>query len=315
MLPKIVIRILLALLTVHRFQIFCSDNEKFVIGVVGQGFFSCFNHTISNLLYADRHNKIPVVDFRLTGRFHGRFIYLQADGYNGSTNPWEYYFEPVSHLKYEPGDYIHRNYLTLDRCDIPINDPIAYEPDVRNSAHNCIKKYIKIKSNIQAKIDQFYSENMLNKVTIGIHLRGTDKMIEVLPINPNVILQTANEIAEEMGNDCQFFVATDEERLLTLAKSTLKGPVISYNSTRSLDGMPTHIDFDIINRALLGEEILIETKLLSLCDLLIHTLSHISQAACYFNPELKNILLTEDNSQRFNPIKKRWSAATELENS
>ena len=39
MLPKIVIRILLALLTVHPFQIFCSDNEKFVIGVVGQGFF------------------------------------------------------------------------------------------------------------------------------------------------------------------------------------------------------------------------------------------------------------------------------------
>ncbi len=304
MLSKLLIKsfTILILLIIYPFKIQSSHNEKFVIGAIGHGFFSSFNHIISNLLYADRHNKIPVIDFSIGGEY-GRWIYEQIGGYNNSTNPWEYYFEPVSNSKYEPGDYIHNDHLTLDGRGILYNRPNSYRTSIRNTANNIIKKYIKIKPNIQIKINQFYNDNMHNKITIGIHLRGTDKKIEIPQVTPEIILQTANEFAKKMGDHCQFFVATDEERLLTLAKSTLNRKVIYYNSTRSQNGTPIHLDPNIINKAVLGEEILIEAKLLSLCDLFIHTLSHVSQAVSYFNPNLQMILLNPPSySYRFRQL-------------
>ncbi|MDR3646569.1 MAG: hypothetical protein P4L22_03435 [Candidatus Babeliales bacterium] len=261
-----------------------GDENKFVIGCRPSGFFSNFLSALINIRWAEKNNKIPVV----WCQWHSP--YYQVDGYNGSKNVWEYYFESISELNFKEGDKSYWQYAAIDGFEIPSLDAVSYSPKFRNLFHSIIKKYIKIKPNIQNKINVFYKKNMHNKKNIGIHLRGTDKFTEVQPVDTKVIFNCANKLAKKLGKNCQFFVATDEERLLDLAKSNLQGKVIAYTSHRSQNSNPVW-DFYLHNRAILGEEVLIESQLLSKCNYFIHTISNVSIAVCYFNPRLKNILL------------------------
>jgi hypothetical protein len=128
---------------------------------------------------------------------------------------------------------------------------------------------------------------MEGKINIGIHLRGSDKKFEAFPVDVNLIFKKANDLAESSVNHYQFFVATDEERLLNLAKQKLKGKVIYYDSHRSKNGFAIH--YTKQNGAVLGEEILIEAQLLSKCDFFLHTRSNVATAVMFFNPYIKNI--------------------------
>jgi hypothetical protein len=153
-------------------------------------------------------------------------------------------------------------------------------------ANSLIHKYIKINDKVGYKLESFFVKNMEDKKTIGIHLRGTDKYIETRVVDPKLIFERANKEAEILG-DCQFLVATDEFRLLVLAEKTLKRPVIYYPCERSASTKPLHIH---THKAILGEDVLIESLLLSRCDIFLHTYSNVSRAVLYFNPYLKNIL-------------------------
>ena len=73
-----------------------------------------------------------------------------------------------------------------------------------------IDRFIKIKENIQIKIDDFYSKKISDKTTIGIHLRGAHKFNEVPFVPISTILAEANKYA---GPNVQFFVATDQYQL------------------------------------------------------------------------------------------------------
>jgi hypothetical protein len=99
-----------------------------------------------------------------------------------------------------------------------------------------------------------------------------------------------NQLAQEIG-DCQFFVATDEEKLLNLSKKSLHGPVIHYNSYLSPTTHPVHTKKPP-SRYKLGEDVLIDAQLLSKCDYFLHTRSNVAIAVCMFNPDLKNIYFT-----------------------
>lgn len=280
---------LIWLLLVLNSHLITPNDHKFVIGGVGVGFFSMFLGMLNNLDYADRHHKTPVIDCNF-----GYFAYKNTDGYNGSMNPWEYYFEPVSDLQYSPGDKIHTAFKAPDNTQCLYNCKDGYDQKYRNKWFGVINKHIKLKPNIIHKIDFFYENYIASKITVGIHLRGTDKGSEVKQIPPEVILARANNIASKLGKDVQFLVATDEEKLLTLAKSKLNGHVIFYNATRynnfkfykSINGIPVFVDPNILNKALLGEEVLIEANLLARCNVLVHTLSNVSLAISFFNPTL-----------------------------
>lgn len=261
-----------------------ANNNKFVITCRPYGFFSNFIGTLTNIRWAEKNNKVPVV------YWDEYSLYYDPNGYNGSTNVWEYYFEQISNLQYNPGDDLYWKYYDPDSFYLPALLDSCYEKEYKEIFSPVIKKYIKIKPIIENKINAFYEKEMKGKKNIGIHLRGTDKFIEIKPVDPNIIFDKANEIAKELNNNCQFLVASDEEKLLELAKSKLNGKVIFYDSHRSLNDKPVWEVYTDC-KPLLGEEILIEAKLLSKCDYLIHTSSNVSIVVCYFNPDIKNILM------------------------
>ncbi|MCL4361428.1 hypothetical protein M1446_03670 [Candidatus Dependentiae bacterium] len=258
----------------------CEDN-KFVIGTWPHGFFSSFFAVLNNLDWCDKNNKIPVVVW------DGGY-YFVPEKFNGSNNAWEYYFEPISNLSYSEGDSIRKEYGAPNAFAFPHINP---NQENRQRAHAVIQKYIKINPIVQKKIDDFYKQNMEGKKTIGIHLRGTDKCYEIKPIDPDEFFKTANKFKEEY----QFLVATDEENLLKEAIKKIEGKVIYYPCYRSPNKMPIHCRSP--NKAQVGEDVLIETILLSKCEKLIHSISNVSTAALFFNPELESIFFSSSAPQ------------------
>jgi hypothetical protein len=261
-----------------------SFPEKHVIGCWHAGFFSNFFGVLNHLYWCEQTGNAPVV-------YWGReSFYWHKDGYNGSLNAWEYFFEPVSSQTASESE--PRDARFLVDPSIYVFPPTTITSETRERtllANRLINTYIKINSIVDNKVTSFFSNNMLGKKTIGIHLRGENKTLEVRGVDPLIILAKANKEAELLG-DCQFLVATDEYRLLALAEKTLKRKVIYYPCQRANDSISLFFLSSVKNKAVLGEDVLIEMLLLTQCDLFLHTYSNVSSAVLYFNPFLKDIL-------------------------
>lgn len=263
-----------------------SQQKKYVIGAHQGGFFAAFLAVLNHLAYCKQTGKTPVV------YWDARSWYYRKGGFNGSHNVWEYYFNPVSALKYQPKkDRLNSSYggpwNTFHYTDL--------DEATRQNAHDLITRYIRINGIVQDKIDTFYRNHMIGKHTIGIHLRGTDKFREMKPVSTEKIIAAALEHA---NGDTQFFVASDEQQLLEKALHLLDGyTVIFYDCYRSHDtNKPLHIQNSDVAKpspAQLGEDVLVEVSLFAVCDVLVHTRSNVSAAAFYYNPDLKSVVVSE----------------------
>lgn len=279
-----------------------ESKKIMLITYARNGFFSNFIASLNSIRWCEKKSITPVVCW---GK---KCLYYDKDGYNGSMDPWEYYFEPVSNVSIEEAKkrtdaVIHHKYADPSGKSIPNSScqRRGYKnllvQDYRKNINKTIKKYVKIKPSILEKVDRFYKDFMSDRATIGLHIRGTDKGKHVTPVSPETICLQANQFAESHPG-CQFFVATDEVRLLEEVKKYLKGPVIFYDSYRSVNGRPVHLFPQTNNKAILGEEVLIEALLLSRCNKFVHTRSNVSSAVLLFNPTLENLLVYEKNTCR-----------------
>ncbi len=255
-------------------------NHKYVIGSWHAGFGSAFLAVLNHLDHCNKTNKTPVV------YWGPESFYYNKEGFNGSHNVWEYYFNPTSNLHYAIKDRINMSYGVNNHQHFYYN---LISPAKRKEAAALIKKYIKINTPVLNKIDAFFAQNMAGKKTIGIHIRGTDKIREEKPVEPEQMVLEALKYAD---NNTQFLIASDEQKLLNRIIELLpKNKSIYYDCYRSDDGKPLHIHRKP-SFAQLGEDILVEISLLSKCDIFIHTASNVSSVALYFNPDLPNILVS-----------------------
>ena len=282
---------LLLLVTLYGAQSLNAGNIQLLTRTKG-GLFSTFFSVLAHLTWCDKNNLTPYV-------YWGKqSLYYEKDSGQPTENVWEYYFDQLSDLSYsqllQRNDVEIRNsYGSVDTFYIPYSAhyEIVLNDSFRKSMKKIIDKYIKVRPCILNTVETFYTEKLSGKTTIGIHIRGTDKFKELPAVSIDRLCSQANECAKTLSN-YQFFVATDEEALLTKAKHLLSGPVITYNSYRSVDGRAIHKkQTPYHSKYMLGEEVLIEVLLLSRCNKFVHTRSNVSTAVLFFNPELQNHVL------------------------
>ena len=88
------------------------------------------------------------------------------------------------------------------------------DDEVRNRANFLIRKYLKVRPDIQVYVDKFESEHFKNYNILGVHVRGTDHWVETdsqtLPPLKTWLLRAEN-IFETMREPKRIFVATDNE--------------------------------------------------------------------------------------------------------
>lgn len=253
-----------------------ARTNKYVIGCLSAGLFSSFLGVVNHLVFCKQHDLVPVV------YWDNQSLYFDNNTNNINNNVWEYYFEPVSHLVYENDDQIHRSFSS--EAGTP-----TYYFNNRELVCKVVEEYIHVKPHIKNKVDQFYEQYMQDKKTIGIHLRGTDKIPAMAGLHrENMPLEELFKLVNNY-EDHQFFIATDEQELLEKAKQALKGTVIYSDSIRSTNSSPLHHGSTILNKAQIGEQALIDVLLLAKCDHLFASYSNLSFAVIYFN---KNIPYT-----------------------
>ena len=269
-------------------------NNRLVIGADPErGFFGCFISALNNLAWCDKNKVFPIIYWDKNSCYYDGAGYNEIPNSSFSYNAWEYYFEQVSTHTYKEKDPQWQGFRDLDGKGVSLLKDLGEKYNTkkyRDQMHKIIKKFIQIKPSVLKKVDQFYQKHMDGIITIGLHIRGTDKFTEVKPVSLDAFFQAAREAAKNYPN-CQFFIATDEASILEEAQRKLPGKVIYYDSYRSVNGKPLHTHTKGYSKAKLGEEILIEALLLSRCDVFIHTVSNVSMCVLFINPDINNILL------------------------
>lgn len=259
------------------------NSSKYVIGCFKSGMGASILAVLNHLAYCKKHNLMPVVLWQ-GGLYHN------PHGFNGKSNEWEYFFNPVSLLRYNSGDRVYHEYADREGGrPFPYNDILQ---EKRDFANKLMEKYICINKIVQGKVDQFCNMYMNGKRTIGIHIRGTDKRIEEKLVLPEDGVIEALKWADE---NTQFFIASDEKRIVDKMCALLKGKdVVYYNCYRSENSEPLHYGNYSYKPPLsqLGEDVIAEMWIMAKCDLLIHTISNVSAVALFLNPKLEHIVLS-----------------------
>ena len=254
-----------------------SDKTFYVIKrTPGTGFFSNLTFILNHLLISEKHGYIPIIDME-----NYKTIYNEKTKIKNTLNAWEYYFEKLN--KFELSDvYKSKNVI------------ITNNKFYRNFYYNFLEneklkeffiKKIKIKKNL-IEIYKRISSNFSNKKTLGIHFRGTSyKRTPGHPFPPtkSQILISVNKIIEKEKIE-KIFLATEEQDYLDFFKKKFPDNLIYIGSSyRSNKNDAFKIYPRNRHRYKLGREILLESMLLSKCDIFLYSNSNVSKAVIGFN--------------------------------
>jgi hypothetical protein len=159
-------------------------------------------------------------------------------------------------------------------------------------ASGLIRKYLEVKEDVAAEVDEFRRRHFGTGPVLGVHYRGTDKVVESPPVPFDRVKRNVEHYLERYPETSGVFVATDDQRFLEYVRAVPVGRRIFYreDSFRSTDGSSIHesaaTDKDQINR-----DAIVNCLILSRCAALLKTASILSGWSKLFNPELPVVML------------------------
>jgi hypothetical protein len=253
------------------------DYEELMIVDSGyhlRGLFSYVNQVLANLYIADKEGKALAVDLHHTP-------YNQND--KGS-NAWKYFFQQPFNLKNEDLENI-KNIKREVWFDGNLSIPPIFDNDLRIECNRLIKKYIKIKSNILDLKNDFKKLYIKTSNYASIHFRGTDKGSEWIILEKDFFYSKI----EKMYNDYEkILVCSDEQEFIDESKKKFGDKIVAYPSFRAKFNSPNSmIHFN--NKGFeykSGEDVLIESLLMSEGKFLYRTPSNVTQFSIFNNIEL-----------------------------
>lgn len=276
---RCLVTLLFGLLSLKNFA-FAEPDEFVLLRSRPGGMFSIFMDVVA---LAESYEAGHVGGFRVAFGTTGLY-YEEGKGYNW----WNYYCKPIHYGKMQG-----KKILEIKRIH-PLSNPFRIENQrSREEVHRLIQKYIKIKPGIRAAIDNFERTEFHGHYMIGVHYRGTDKIIEA----PRVAYTTVekwvkDQLRQHVGQKCKIFVATDEQPFLDFMKSKFSWRVCCLpNADRSSTTDRVHGKKNQ-SPYRQGKHALMDCILLSRTNFLIRTSSNLSLFATYFNPKIPVVNLS-----------------------
>ena len=285
---------------------------------------------IANISWAIKEDRIPIVVFG------DRCIYWTPKGFQGKYSVWEYYFEPLvpkhsaesippelleriqnnppSHTtkgySIDPETFVSNHFgdhpkLKHKALQIPYKwkDP---DNEIRLEACAIIQQYVRPRTYILEKVEEFYKANFEGYTIIGVHIRGTDAISEKQTgpfrkgmLSLNNYVKEINAVLKTHPR-AKIFVATDDESSLESIKAVFGDRVIAYDSFRHRQGeaagqgpkgwlMPAYISSDRDLAAQNGMEAVIECLLLTRSSILLHNGSSLASFALLTRADLPHV--------------------------
>jgi hypothetical protein len=290
------------------------------------GLFSLIQQVIANVAFAMHERRVPIVFF---GR---RCSYWTPNGYRGRDTVWEYYFEPIVPeypvrtipeqikrlIQERPPDSGSFGYFTHDGTFITSNFglhpnfhgkaliiPHAFDDpsdELRRKASKLISRHVRVRREILEGGQKFYEQNMQRRPNIGVHLRGTDALVD----RGRVAGRAYVDLDRYCGYIDDFlrshpnagiFVASDAESSVKEMREIYGDRVAATEAVRHQGGllagkgptgkiMPAHLMVDADVAARSGEEAIIDYLLLSRCNALVHNGSSLARTVLLNVPDM-----------------------------
>lgn len=273
-----------------RFEHYGSLNPQKIVYLLridehSKGFFALLGLVLDGIRYAERMSFTPVVEW-------GVHTVVYDESIQATSNPFEYYFEPVSDISVAEANEsanvvhyhtIHRNTNAQQRYQTTIGYTYAgnLERYIAQQAQ-IYRRYITLNAATKEYMESSISQRIGKKKTLGLHVRGTDfhnnYWNHATVVSVEQYIDAIYE-AEKTFEYEQIFVATDEVDALEKLRVAFGDRVIFYEDVlRSNDRRAVH--FLPANREnhqyLMGREVLRDMLTLAECDGLIAGISNVS---------------------------------------
>lgn len=285
-------------------------SVKFLlIKSTGNGFWYDMHHVLTQLYFAEITNRTPII-------YWGKNCLYSIDE---ESEAFSQFFQPVSLYRIEdlekPGltyypevwksdnlreegpelnkectldeifdcnadVLVQKNFIELENMVHWIEKHPMYGFISRYLYSEMLKKYIRLQPLVSDEIDEFYNSNMRGTPFIAVHVRGSDKVVEVS--NLQEINRRYPAEIDKMLNRCpnaKLFLMTDCSDILEQYKTLYPDFVISTECKRVFQtGAGSHFQ-EYEDKARKGLEIIKDTWLATRCDYFIgNGYSNVSQA-------------------------------------
>ena len=246
------------------------------------GFFAELRFILHELFFCDTLGLTPVVVMPSAS------CYCEKEPVNGTTNPFEYYFEPVSDISPEDARqssavvkhnyyqrlYIHRIYRMTSGY-LPTDEYLSRMAELTH-------KYIHLNHIVKPLITGAVQEMIAGRRTLGVHVRGADFKRRYIN-HPNMV--TVEEYISQVEDTLkhhpfeQIFLATDDADATVAFRDRFGDMVHCYDDVIRTSGDETVMrsrDARANHHYLLGLEVIRDMYTLAACDGIIARLSNVS---------------------------------------
>ncbi len=275
-------------------------SVKFLlIKSTGNGFWYDMHHVLSQLYFAEITNRTPIVYWgknclynieEQSEAFSQFFQPVSQYGIEDLEKPGLTYYPEVwksDNLREESPELdvecsleelincnadviVQKNFIEHENMMYWIEKHPMYGFISRYLYSEMLKKYIRLQPLAADEIDEFYNSNMREYPFIAVHIRGSDKVIEV-----NYLQEINRRYPAEIDKilricpDARLFLMTDCSDVLEQYKTLYPDIVINTECNRVLQtGTGSHFQ-DYEDKARKGLEIIKDTWLATRCDYFI----------------------------------------------
>ncbi len=290
-----------------------SGGDRFIlIKAWGYGFWADVDHVIGQLMFAEMTNRIPIVHWGENSLFRGRDVDEAFSQFFEPVSPYEaetltgnnYTFYPPKwseknlldndvakwsgaysritgmHLLNRDETVLVSDYFTSVRDLVPWLKPAhpLYGQDVEQICRYLFGKYIRLKPHLTEAVDQFWSKNLHGRKTLAVHVRGSDKEVEVPDLEAlNKTYQTRITTYFEQHPDASLFLLTDSSRVLHEYQQRYGARLVSSPCQRTDSNTGLHYQKNDRPEAL-ANEVIVDAYLAARCDAFIgNGFSNVSQ--------------------------------------
>ena len=277
----------------------------------GAGFFSDFFYVLSHMEYANK--KWGQLKFVVDMENYPT-LYKEDESLDGITNQWEYYFRQPSSMKVTDIDkcgHIIYSSNGFKTGDIPLYAGLQ-APKVfptQEVVNEINRRYLPCIPFTESTLEYINKGRDIfeNKKVLGIHLRGTDMIIDPTHPNPFTLDNLIDFIMKYELNQKydKFFVCSDTEKYVEIMKKIFPDKTIVLDALRATNDIETGIHKQkngrYRNKYKMGLEVIKDMMWLAMCDGLVCGHSNVTYAAIvYNNNKYKHLFVWNGNEYEQN---------------
>jgi hypothetical protein len=132
---------------------------------------------------------------------------------------------------------------------------------------------LKIKDDYMQKFEYKKEKLKINKQTLAVQIRGTDKTNEL----PEIQIEKVFDLIDKSNKE-NIFVSTDDKKYLTPLIERYKNKIV-YDDSISISENSKSLHHNAENRFKINEEVLSSVYLLSQCETFLYSFSNVSHLA------------------------------------